>query len=76
MAEDTKLQFILESMSPNGGGEPSGNLAEAIKNNFDSFEKFKSEFSKAAQQDLVLDGLGCVKENGLYVAQLLTKIIL
>ena len=26
--------LFWKSMSPNGGGEPSGNLAEAIKNNF------------------------------------------
>ena len=35
-------------MSPNGGGEPSGELATAITTAFGSFEAFKSEFSKAA----------------------------
>ena len=35
-------------MSPNGGGEPSGALAEAIQNAFGSFESFKDSFSKAA----------------------------
>ena len=43
-------------------------IYEAIKNNFDSFEKFKSEFSKVTQARF---GSGwawlCVKENGLYV---------
>jgi Fe-Mn family superoxide dismutase len=35
-------------MSPNGGGEPSGKLAEAIQSTFSSFEAFKDEFAKAA----------------------------
>lgn len=35
-------------MSPNGGGEPSGKLAEAINAAFGSFEAFKDAFSKAA----------------------------
>ncbi|GBD39510.1 Superoxide dismutase [Mn] [bacterium HR37] len=35
-------------MSPKGGGEPTGELAEAIKNNFGSFANFKDLFSKTA----------------------------
>ena len=35
-------------MSPNGGGLPSGELAEAINDDFGDFESFKSAFSKAA----------------------------
>ena len=35
-------------MSPNGGGEPIGELASAIKSSFGSFEEFKALFSKAA----------------------------
>jgi Fe-Mn family superoxide dismutase len=35
-------------MSPNGGGTPSGALAEAINATFDSFEGFKDAFAKAA----------------------------
>jgi Fe-Mn family superoxide dismutase len=35
-------------MKPNGGGEPSGNIADAIKNSFGSFEEFKNKFSDAA----------------------------
>jgi Fe-Mn family superoxide dismutase len=40
--------FYWNSLSPNGGGEPTGALAEAIANNFGSFEKFKEEFTKCA----------------------------
>ncbi len=36
------------SMSPKGGGEPTGDLAEAIKTAFVSFEDFKGLFSRAA----------------------------
>ncbi|MDO3695431.1 superoxide dismutase [Wenyingzhuangia sp. chi5] len=35
-------------MSPNGGGEPTGALADAIDAAFGSFEAFKEAFSKAA----------------------------
>jgi Fe-Mn family superoxide dismutase len=35
-------------MSPNGGGNPTGAIADAINAKFGSFENFKDEFSKAA----------------------------
>jgi len=35
-------------MSPNGGGRPGGELAEAIDRDFGGFDKFKDEFTKAA----------------------------
>jgi superoxide dismutase, Fe-Mn family len=35
-------------MSPNGGGNPSGDLAAAIDAKFGSFDAFKEEFNKAA----------------------------
>ena len=40
--------FYFNSFSPNGGGEPKGELAEAINKTFGSFDAFKDEFSKAA----------------------------
>ncbi len=35
-------------MGPNGGGEPTGELLDAIKSAFGSFEDFKTQFSTAA----------------------------
>jgi Fe-Mn family superoxide dismutase len=35
-------------LSPNGGGEPTGELAEKINEKFGSFDKFKEEFGNAA----------------------------
>jgi len=40
--------LFWEVMSPTGGGEPDGKLAEAIKRDFGSLDAFKEEFSKAA----------------------------
>lgn len=55
--------MFWEIMSPNGGGEPTGELMEMIKRDFGSFEEFKAEFKKAALSRfgsgwawLVLDG--------------------
>ena len=40
--------LFWEVMSPNGGGNPSGALADAINSAFGSFDAFKDEFAKAA----------------------------
>ena len=40
--------FYWHSLSPNGGGEPTGALADAINETFGSFEKFKEDLSKTA----------------------------
>ncbi|MCF0049261.1 superoxide dismutase [Dyadobacter chenwenxiniae] len=40
--------FFWKSLSPNGGGEPTGELAQAITAKFGSFQAFKDEFKKAA----------------------------
>ena len=40
--------LFWESMSPNGGGIPSGNLLNAINSSFGSFDSFKDLFSNAA----------------------------
>lgn len=57
--------LFWEVMSPNGGGQPEGDLADAIYAAFGSFEEFKTEFSKAAASRF---GSGwawlCVKKDG------------
>ena len=40
--------FYWNCLSPNGGGEPSGALADAINAKFGSFEAFKDAFIKSA----------------------------
>ncbi|MEC7083357.1 MAG: superoxide dismutase [Bacteroidota bacterium] len=40
--------LFWKGMSPDGGGQPSGSLAEAIDRDFGSFENFKNAFSNAA----------------------------
>ncbi len=40
--------LFWSTMSPDGGGSPSGNLADLIDSSFGSFDKFKEEFANAA----------------------------
>lgn len=47
--------FYFLSFKPNGGGEPVGQLAEAIIKSFGSYAEFKEQFSKSA---LTLFGSG------------------
>ena len=39
--------FFWESMAPNAGGKPTGDLAVAIDRDFGSFDEFKAQFSAA-----------------------------
>jgi Fe-Mn family superoxide dismutase len=39
--------FFWEIMSPDGGGEPEGDLADAIKDKFGSFSDFQEELKNA-----------------------------
>ncbi|MCM3635123.1 MULTISPECIES: superoxide dismutase [Paenibacillus] len=40
--------LFWETIGPNGGGAPTGKLANAIDSKFGNFENFKAEFAKAA----------------------------
>jgi Fe-Mn family superoxide dismutase len=40
--------FYWNCLNPNGGGQPTGALAEAINGTFGSFEAFKEQFTKTA----------------------------
>ena len=40
--------FYWHSLSPTGGGEPQGEIAQAIADAFGSFDQFKTDFTKAA----------------------------
>ena len=60
--------LFWELLSPNGGGNPYGAIADAIINQFGSFDNFKDEFSKSAATRF---GSGwawlCVKDGGLCI---------
>ncbi|WP_138416868.1 superoxide dismutase [Aquibacillus sediminis] len=47
--------IFWNNMSPQGGGKPSGSLLKQIDQDFGSFNKFKSLFSKAAKS---VEGVG------------------
>jgi Fe-Mn family superoxide dismutase len=55
-------------LSPNGGGQPSGELADAINSTFGSFDQFKEKFNAAAATRF---GSGwawlCVKDGKLEI---------
>ena len=51
-------------MSPNGGGNPSGDLASAIDSTFGSFDNFKAEFSTAAGKRFGSGGAGLGVKSG------------
>jgi Fe-Mn family superoxide dismutase len=57
--------FFWQIMGPNGGGEPTGALADAIKQTFGDFNSFKEKFNNAGKGRfgsgwawLVVDGQG------------------
>jgi len=62
-AQSWNHTFYWNSMAPNGGGTPSGAIAEKIDSDFGGFDKFAEEFKQAGATQfgsgwawLVLDG--------------------
>jgi Fe-Mn family superoxide dismutase len=47
-AQHWNHSFYWQSLKPDGGGEPSGKLADAINQSFGSFSAFKEKFSAVA----------------------------
>src|SRR5690606_36215358 len=56
--------FFWNIHSPNGGGAPTGALAEAIDKKFGSFDAFKEEFAKAAATRFGSGWAWLVSNNG------------
>lgn len=60
--------FYWNCLSPNGGGEPSGKLLEAINKAFGSFDEFKEKFTKSAVTNFGSGWTWLVNgENGLEI---------
>lgn len=55
--------FYWNCLSPNGGGEPSGALADAINGAFGSFDEFKAAFTKSAATNFGSGWTWLVKKN-------------
>ncbi|WP_159716695.1 MULTISPECIES: superoxide dismutase [Actinomyces] len=48
LAGHTNHTIFWKNLAPNAGGEPEGELAEAIKDSFGSFKQFQAQFAAAA----------------------------
>jgi Fe-Mn family superoxide dismutase len=56
--------FFWQVMRPNGGGAPSGKVADAINGAFGSFEKLKEQFTQAAMTRFGSGWAWLVSEGG------------
>lgn len=60
-------KLFWEIMSPNGGGQPTGDLLDAINRDFGSFDKFKEEFNNAAATRFGSGWAWLINQNGKLV---------
>jgi Fe-Mn family superoxide dismutase len=56
--------FFWQVMKPNGGGTPSGKIADAINGSFGSFDKFKEQFTQAGLGRFGSGWAWLVQDNG------------
>ncbi len=56
--------FYWKSMKPNGGGEPTSTLADAIKKDFGSFAEFRTKFHAASLAQFGSGWAWLVKNQG------------
>ncbi len=56
--------MFWEIMGPKGGGEPTGKLAEAIRNTFGGFEQFKQKVTEAGMGRFGSGWAWLVSQNG------------
>jgi len=59
--------FFWESLAPNAGGTPDGNLADAINKEFGSFEAFKEKFNTAGTTRFGSGWAWLIKQDGKLV---------
>nr|VFK62982.1 MAG: superoxide dismutase, Fe-Mn family [Candidatus Kentron sp. TUN] len=55
--------FYWKCLGPNGGGAPTGALADAINSAFDSFDNFKEKFTNSAVTNFGSGWTWLVKDN-------------
>lgn len=56
--------FFWHSISPNGGGKPTGKMLEKIEKDFGSYEKFAEEFKDAATKQFGSGWAWLVDDSG------------
>ena len=56
--------FFWESLTPNGGGKPTGKIAELIERDLGGYDKFKADFANAALTQFGSGWAWLVVENG------------
>lgn len=56
--------FFWQVMSPTGGGEPTGELLQALENNFGGYSNFKESFSKSASSVFGSGWTWLIKQEG------------